>query len=365
MIRRLVTILFVLCWAVPSSADQAREIFRIRVENSAGGRVRVSIDQGKSFTTVGHVRRPAVSLQKGFSASAYTPVGTVAATAVHGIRIRVGTASRTPMTISLVPSEFASVPSGYGGHIPYGSGIYTNIHTGKSIFRNFAPFVGSPIKLERDGRPVDLPKGWKPVRGDVLVVICYLPQPYLREIEFENRKGGAVTARYDDGREERIATVLQPVAGVGRFDAASYTGVGLVNTNHGGVITIGTSPISHSTLPEGKGKERRGGFQIQPSEHAKTQYAMPQSMVIAPIDGEYPLEGQPPLFLGCIGLAYDPTDTACSFRAEVRLRGGPWQSMPEAVGKVNDALSRLGVTAIRLLFPRYDQEFLARSLARW
>jgi hypothetical protein len=151
------------------------------------------------------------------------------------------------------------------------------------------------------------------------------------------------------------------VTGVGRFDGTSYTGPGLINTNHGGVITISTSPISTSKLPEGTGPERRGGFQIQPSEHAKTQYPMPQAMIIKPVDGSRNLEGRAPLFMGYIGLAYDPENPSNSVRAEVEI-GGEWRQMPEVIGKMDSVFSELGVTALRILLPDYDREYLTRAL---
>lgn len=368
MIQRCVIIAIVLICllAVSCGAIESNEMFRIRVENSDGGRVQVSIDEGKNYTTVGYVNRHAVSTYRGFPASAYAPSGTVAATAVHGIRLKIDTIgdgkTKKPMTISLVPAEFSTIPAGYGGHIPYGSGIYTDIPAGTAIFRTFAPLVENPVKIEKRSELKDIPHGWQPADGDVIVIIAKLPKPYLSMIEFENRKGGAVTATYSDGGTERIATVLRPVKGVGRFDGTSYTGVGLMNTNHSGVVTISTAPVSTSGLLEGTGPERRGGFEIQPSEHAKTQPPMPQAMVVGPIKDKEPLEGNPPIFSNFIGLAFDPNDPRNSVRAEVEIKG-KWQPMPKLVGKLNTALSDLGVTGIRILFPKYDHEFLARLLA--
>lgn len=370
MLRLIAVVLAVPC-LLPASArcstGESREIFRIRIENSTRGRVQVSIDEGRTYGTVGRVRRHAVATFTGFAASSYVPVGTVAATAVHGIRLKIGSLGsgkvQKPITISIVPTQFDETPSRYGGHVPYGSGIYTDIPAGTAIFRNFAPFVGSAIKLERDSALVDLPRGWQPSEGDVIVIIVALPQPYLRELEFENRQGGAVTATYDDGQQERVATVLRPVKGVGRFDGTSYTGTGLINTNHGGVLTISTAPISTSKLPEGKGRERRGGFEIQPSEHARTQYLMPQAMVVGPVKSGQALEGRAPIFSSFIGLAFDPADADNSFRVQVSLREGPWQPMPQIVGKADDAFAARGASRMKILFPRYARGFLARSLA--
>jgi hypothetical protein len=269
--------------------------------------------------------------------------------------------NRKPLTISLVPAEFAKIPRGYGGHIPYQSGIYTDIPAGTAIFRSFAPFAGNPFRLERDGRLVNIPANWKPNSRDVVVIITQLPKPYLRKLEFENKEGGAVTAEYTDDKVERVATVIRPVKGVGRFDGTSYTGVGLINTNHGGVVTISTAPFSDSKLLEGEGPERRGGFEIQPSEHAKTQYLMPQAMVVGPVDGK-PIEGQPPIFRGFIGLACDPQNPEESVRVEMSADGKTWLPMLNAVGKVDDALISQAITHIRILFSTYGPKFLARAL---
>lgn len=351
-----------------NSVRESNEILRIRVENSTNGRVQVSLDQGKNYTTVGHVTRYAESTFTGFPASAYVPVSTVAATAVHGIRLKVSNAKSaaglTPLTISLVPKEFDSIPKGYGGHIPYGSGIYTDIPSGDSIFRNFAPFVGNPVFLEKDNSLVTVPEDWDPSEGDVVVIIAKLPHPYLSQLEFENRKSGAVTATYDDGTRDRVATVTTPVKGVGRFDGTSYTGVGLINTNHGGVITVSTSPITTSKLLEGYGDERRGGFQVQPFEHAKTQYPMPQAMVIAPAEGKCALEGAAPVFFGYIGLSYDSKDPSNSTRVEVSYDGVNWSPMPQMIGKIDDAISSKKISRFRIVFPKYSPKFLSESLIK-
>jgi hypothetical protein len=267
------------------------------------------------------------------------------------------------MTISLVSSEFATIPQGYGGYIPYDSGIYTDIPTGTSVFRNFAPFVGSPAKLEVKGEPVDFPPDWQPKPGDVIVITALLPKPYLKEVVFENHEGGAVTATYDDGTTGVIGKVLTRLDGTGRYDATSYTGEGLINTNHGGVITVSTAAIADTDELEGNGYERRGGFQIEPAEHFKTQVKMPQTMAVAPLVGARRFEGQPPLFSNFIGLAFDPRSPANSMRVEIGFGDGAWQPMPEILGKDDTIFRRLGVTRIRLLFPSYDKDYLAASLA--
>jgi len=350
--------------AAQSNAD--KELFRIRIENRQGGLIQASADAGATYSLIGRVKRYAVAYYTGFPASAYVPDGSVAATAVHGIRLKIGTLKEgkrvVPLSISLVPADFDAVPVRYGGHIPYGSGIYTDIKSGTGLFRELAPFVRSKVMLEHDGKLLSIPDNWKPSEGDVIVIICTLPEPYIREIIFENTAGGKVIAIYEDGSSRHIAKVIRPVAGVGRFDGTSRTGVGAINTNHGGVLTISTAPVSDSNMLEGVGKERRGGFEIQPSAHAATQYVMPQAMVISPVDGEEPLEGRPPLFSGFIGLAWDKNQPNKSFRVEIDCGSGKWMPMPKLLGKQDTALKKLGMTRFRILFPCYDEKFIVEAI---
>lgn len=365
----------------------AEELFRIRITNGSGGPVEVSVDGGSTYAAVGRVTKPALSAIASFGAAAYTPSGAVAATAIHGIRIKTvqmaDGASHAPMTLSIVPKEFSEIPKGYGGMEASSSGMYTDIPSGTAIFRTFAPFVGSPVYLQQNNELHPLTPEYVPLAGDALVIVVNRPVKWPASIEFENRAGGAVTETFFDGSREEITKVVTPVAGVGRFDGASYTGVGCINTNHGGVITISTAPISDSPLREGDGPERRGGFEIQPSYHSTTQpYQMPQAMIVGPCDAKCPaLEGQSPLFSSYIGLSYDPTDAANSFRTQVKVDGGEWEAMPTLVGKIEDAFSagkmtayysqhgqkrtvKTGLTDIRIVFPKLDHAFLVSQLGK-
>ncbi|MDO8586551.1 MAG: Ig-like domain-containing protein [Armatimonadota bacterium] len=382
--RWLAISLLVILLAFPVSAE---ELFRLRITNESGGAVEVSVDEGRAFSIVGRVTKPALSAIASFGAAAYVPPGVIAATAIHGIRIKTiqmaDGASRAPMTISIVPSEFSRIPKGYGGMEASSSGMYTDIPAGTAIFRTFAPFVGSPVYLQENDRLRHLGENYKPAAGDTLVVVTERPAKWPAAVEFENHVGGAVTAVYPDGSKDEITKVIWPVSGVGRYDGASYTGVGCINTNHGGVLTISTAPISDSPLFEGDGPERRGGFMVQPSYHATTQgIRVPQVMIIGPENATSAvLEGKPPLFYGNIALAYDPTDPANSYRAQVRIDGGEWERAPEITGRVDDAFKpgklatyfaargkkravKTGVTHIRVLFPKLDHAFLTSQLRK-
>ena len=368
--RHFLLILLVLMLLAPSHADgpvaprevppalasiPQTETHRIRLVNSVDGAIQVSLDKGQTWHLVGRVTAPATESLPGYLASGYAQVGTVAATAVHGLRIRVGdTAHAYASLVNILPREFASTPVRFGGHVSGLSGIYTSIPTGTGIFRNLAPYAGNVVYLEAgDGRVANLPVNYMPQEGDTLIIVVERPVNALREIVFENRVGGNVTATFANGRQSLVTHVLKPVTGIGRFDGTSYTGVGAINTNHSGVVTISTAPVTTSTLLEGVGDERRGGFQIEPAYHnSQTDEAGAPSILVvgSPDKKRMPdQEGTPPLFHGNISLAWDAADPQHSWVAQIR-RGdtaSPWLPMPALLGNQPNALA--GVTAIRLV----------------
>lgn len=289
----------------------------------------------------------------GYLASGYAPPGTIAATAVHGLRIRVGDLmSAYPQLINILPREFAATPKLFGGHVSGESGIYTNIPTGTGIFRDLSPYVGNPVFLQTgDDTLSSLPTNYAPRENDIFLVVVKRPANPLREVVFQNRAGGKVTATFADGTRKVVTTVIQGVAGVGRFDGTSYTGVGALNTNHTGVITVGTAPVTTSKQLEGDGPERRGGFQITPAFHnsQSEEAGAPQVLIIGdPARKRVPeLEGTPPLFDGHFDLAWNPNDPKRSWRAEIQRAGTGWLPMPTLIGNKPAALR--GVTAVRLI----------------
>jgi hypothetical protein len=343
------------------------------------GPVQVRVGDDGKWVTLGRVLRPANRTAPGFGAGRWAAPGTVAATAVHGIRIRIADGEFSPM-ISLVPRQFAAIPDLYGGHVPGDSGIRTDISAGESLFREWAPLARSPVYLETASAPMPLPADYMPVAGDVLLIRSLWPDNSPAEIQFENHKGGPVTAVYTDGRRETIGTVSQPLRGVGRFDGTSYTGVGAINTNHPGVITVSTAPVVRSDVSEGAPPERRGGFEISPAVHVRDQAeGAPQVMGVAPVAGEEGLEGTFPLFGGALGL-WRGDDAAPGFRVEMQVDGGAWEPLPPMVGRDDTAFSAAGLpkylgsgdhrsitkglTGLRILLPRWSQRVAEDLLAQ-
>lgn len=395
LVRSITVLIFIFLAVLASPVLSGEEACRIRIHNEVNGLVQVSLDAGRNWSTVGRVRSPANARIVGFAAASYVPHGTVAATAVHGIRVKTGQYSlgvgkaQNAMLFSIEPLEFSRIPSGYGGHLPRSSGVYTDIFAGHSIFRNQSPYVGSAVYVERNHKLQVVPVDYTPVAGETFVIIVVRPGKPISAIEFENNAQGKVSARYPDGSSEVIASVDRPVKGTGRYDGTTFTGVGAINTNHGGVLTISTAPTCPPMIQEGASPETRGGFMVQPRFHVAEQGEQsPQVMVIGPRMGQgqhvpaHPVvEGTPPLFSGNINLTRYWGDPEHSYRAQVQIDNGPWEDTPQIIGKVDDAFTASylrsyfaskgaarkvaqGVTAIRLLFPKHDSALLARDLSQ-
>ncbi len=329
------------------------ETHRIRIVNAVDGAIQVSSDAGRNWQVVGRVTAPATQSLMGYLASGYSQPGTVAAVAVHGLRVRTGDTSHAyAALLNILPREFAQTPVRFGGHVSGLSGIYTTLPTGTAIFRELSPFAGNPVDLEGpNGRLTPLAVNYTPAEGDILVIRVLRPADGLRSVTFANRVGGDVLAVYQSGRMAVVTHVLKPVVGVGRFDGTSFTGVGAINTSHAGVITISTAPVTHSTLLEGVGDERRGGFQIEPAYHnSQTDEAgaLPILVVGDPVKKRQPeLEGTPPLFHGFFNLAWPDASGGHGWRATVQRSGSDaWQPMPTLVGL--DGFALQNVTAVRL-----------------
>jgi hypothetical protein len=368
--------------ALPRPVAEGRvELFRIRVENHDGGAVSVLPGQGSSQIPVGRVLKAATATVPGHAASVWAKPDSVSAVAVHAVRIRIGgirPGAEAPESVSIVPREFRYPPEDFGGPVAGDSGIYTDIPAGAAIFRDLSPYVGSPVYLEIESRLRPLPSDYTPRVGDVLVISVQRTTSPPKYIEIENWKEGAVLSVAPDGTRTEIAKVRKPVLGVGRFDGTSLTGVGAINTNHTGVITVSTAPIADTSVPEGMGQERRGGFQIVPSNHALMLPITPQTLIVEPKDQTSGgLEGTEPLFSSCLGLAWEEGKPGVSFRVQVKIDNGEWESMPTIVGKHDtafgaSALSALftrtgtprqvtsGVTHLRIALPEITPDFVQR-----
>ncbi len=331
------------------------ETHRLRIVNRVNGAISVSTDGGKNWQLIGRVLVPATTVVQGYIAAEYADPGTVAAVAVHGHRIRVSppdASLHAPLILSLDPKEYSGKApnTGYGGHRPGSAGIFTNIGAGMTLFRELAPHVGNPVLRENPdtGKATLLSDRFSPNgAGEVILIPVRVPTDALTEVIFPNTSGGFVKATFASGATRDLLQVVKTVRGVGRFDGTAYTGVGRLNTAHTGVITVCTAPVD-GTLPEGVGKERRGGFQISPAWHnARCEEAgAPMVMTLGEVGvpRRKDAEGTAPLFRDAVSLGeVSGKEDAI---VDVSIDGGDWEPMPVITGLRLDAFTGPGLTKI-------------------
>ncbi|MBC7319097.1 hypothetical protein H5T89_00450 [bacterium] len=301
--------LIILFSASISYANEEIELFRLRITNDYSGVIEVSIDKGNRWIALGKVDRPALSYNPdAFRASGYIENGVVSASAVNAIHITVGKSEIDPINTPEKSGRTISViPRVTDTSIEQNSRILTNIEGGTLIFREWAPFVGNKVFLERDGELSPIPDNYTPSIGDKLIIIVSAPLIMPKEILFENRVDGNVYICYSDTEKEVVAKVLRAVKGTGRFGGTLFACPSSVRANHPGVIDISTSGVFTGEYIDAT-LEEAGGFQIIPNRHANTPelkgvWTATQWMILAPINENF-LEGAFPLFRGLIRPGY-------------------------------------------------------------
>ena len=311
------------------------ESFRVSIENMAMGRVMVSRDKGQSWQLIGTVRSPMLALRdirdSEFTASDWAYLGSVAATAVNAIHVKVAQPGKHARIFSILPAELSD-PNGFKtSYRDNPSSIFLDIPAGTSLFSGrWGLRLGDPLFRIQNGEWQPWPEDHVPVEGDVLGFVAKVaPEPSWM-IEIENIKNGAVMFVTGNGMPVQIAKVVKPFGGSGRFLGTLFQSTGKVRANHPGVLDISTSPIG-----------QRGGIQIVPYFHSKAPnlgYIQSSSayMVVAPMEGEAPLEGRGALFMHYIR----PGDMVTA-----RVNG-EWGVFPTAIEKDETGLRM--VEAIRI-----------------
>lgn len=314
------------------------EIHRIQIVNRDGGPVALSRDGGASWIRVGTVLKANAGAvhevqDKEFTAADWAPLSSVAATAVNAIHLKTEE-KRHAVTLTLQPREFMDPEKvKLASYMAADASIYTDIPAGTGIFAADAPFVGNPLELHTTQGDLPVPAGWVPRPGEILQIRVLEPVHLPRRIEFENRFGGDVTLIDAGGHPHRIAQVLRPLMGVGRFSGSQFANTGEVRANHPGVLCIGTAP--HGQV---------GGFQIVPSVHASSpdlDYVRAKAvwMVVGPVGAlQQDLEGTYPIFRG----HFRPRRSRC----EIRIDNGPWRELPPLAGLKEGALKKVTHVAV-------------------
>jgi len=359
----------------PENSPAMLEAYRIKIANKEGGLIEASNDQGKTWIKIGRVLLPTDKVSNtGYTASRWVEDGFVAAVAVNAIHIKTdyNYSDDRGVVFSLLPKEAYQKPKDTTGksnsYLSPDSTIYTDIKAGTGIFGGeWSPFVGNSIAtVDANGVMRPLKKGYVPAVGHEIVIIVERPVRYPKEIVFENRFGGLITIKYNDGEIRYIGQVLRPVEGVGRFIGGDLADVGRIRAAHAGVIDVSTSPLGYV-----------GGFQIIPAAHGmseemKNARTLTQWMVIGPmraLDPSY--EGVAPFFKYYLQPKYGEDDIEAAdwegkllerFLVEVKYKGeNEWQQMPVYIldPDMSKALPNWAYSAmekvshIRILFPIY------------
>lgn len=340
----------------PDAAPRGkREIHRLRIVNRKDGAIQISGDGGQTWKLLGRVLIPANTVAEGYLAAHYSNHGSIAAIAVHGIRIRISANDKmlhAPLLLAIEPKEYAQYAlkersKQFGGHRAGSAGIYTDIPSGTSLFRELSPLVGNRVFLESpNGRLIPIPPTYRPMNEDeVFIIPVHAPVNSLTAVTFENKPGGKVMGTFADGTTRQLTQVVKPVFGTGRFDGTAYTGVGRINTAHSGVITVSTAPVDN-LVPENEGKkDRRGGFQISPAWHNArcAEAGAPMVMTLGtPGPRKRELEGVAPLFRDNMWLGPGEKATQAGI-ANVRIDNGAWEPMPTLIGRHLDAFTVAGL----------------------
>ncbi len=340
-----------------------RPLFDLRIENRVDGRIEALRPDG-SVVRLGEVRVPCATVDpNGYTASKWSEDSAVCGVAVNAMHIHVANNAENGRGIvfSLIPADLANLPQDWRSYRNETSTIYTSIRAGEGVFGGeWTPFSGSAVSLETATGTRRLPAGYVPKAGDVLRIRVEEPIPYPVSLVFENRYGGLITLGYPGGLERAIGQVLQPVAGVGRFEGSPFARPGRIRAAHPGVICVCVSLL-----------RELGGFQIVPANHGMSpemSYAREKTqwMVVGPVSALDPSwEGIAPLFARYIRPLVTggetPETRLGSFLVDCRVEDGPWQALP-VVDLPRDTLpasaasALRGVTHIRILFPLREGE---------
>lgn len=368
-------IIFFIIFLFLSLSLFGEELYRIRITNSENGLVQVSLDGGNTYYATGLVKQPAGRASQGFMASGYINGGCVCAAASHAIRIKVFPKEKynedfkNVSIFSVTAKEFWTDPKGFGGYSSPNSSILTDIHTATGIFSNFAPFPDTQVYSEEKGKLIPIDDTHEVSEGNVYVIPVERPETEDTFIEFENTPGGSVLLN-----NSKITEVFKPFKGIGRYDGTTYNSPGQINTAHGGVITIATSPLFSYKTKEGGKTETRGGFMIQPVRHAFRQTeTKPQVMTVGKDQNETEQEGKAPLYSKNIGLWFYLNYPEHSYYAEPKIDSS-YIKMPSVTGKNDNAFTKeylngklgikcgQGLTGVRIHIPKFSRELSEKYL---
>lgn len=339
---------FLGCLVFTAQCVSAQESLLLRIPFKEGGTATATLPDGNiaELGTVGAL--PVKTNWPAYTASKWGVPGTVCATAVNAIHILVDVEKERGRIFSIVPKVTVAPAA------PQGAFFSIDSPAGTALFGGFAPLTGSGVFIElSNGMREALTR--LPEKGETLLIESALPErPETWMVDIENRPGGRVIAWTKTGPKV-AARVVRPLGGVGRFGGTEFQATGRVRASHTGVIDIATAP-----------RGQVGGVQIMPLMHALTSaemanaWKLTQWMIVAPVPGEVPLEGTPPLFKGTLMPGTQLSDRLSDMWSTYgrkplvlgRFDGSPWRELPDISGKVDDGLCNL--THLRIYYPFWN-----------
>lgn len=348
------------------SQTEPAELYRIRVDNRAGGAVEVSSDGGRLWDLVGRVTAPATSVSPSTNVISVVRPGGVASVTPEHLKLRLPASK----------DQFRSLLIQARDQAPSAAAITTDIPAGGALFRCLAPPVNSGVYLEVEEKPQQLPADYAPQPGDRLLIIARRGETFPAEVVIENRPEGAVTV-VTQGGNRLVGRVKQPLLGIGRYAGTERAGRGALVSWSPTVVVISTADTQRRFDDKDQPLEDRGGFIIQPAEPLLQGGTNPASQIL--IEGVADTASRP-VISSFFGLPIpissgDPLDPVAT-RVEIRVDDGEWEPMPDLrgpiapeqmTGALQQALGpnrtvKKGITHLRIRFDNPTPPSLSRRI---
>jgi len=295
-------------------------------------------------------------------------IGAVFAAGVQGIHIRVANVvpeDSRAARLSLAPSPGTkSALAAPGTILVTGTG-------GTGLFGALLPLVGNSAWMELIDATTDSPmQPLFPSSDRALAIAVWQPSRSWVRLTWDNRTGGVVEGVFADGSTRSLGRVLQPLAGVGRFDGTPLSGHGRTASIQPGSWVVSTVD-RFEDYRVGVGKERRGGFRVQ-STAGRMPPGRNDATLLFETDDKRNETTNPTVQAGW--------ELACHWsegaRWECRIDDSPWMPLPIATGPRISAFTgddwaaapfrlggrpiRKGVTALRVHLPPRSPEMVRK-----
>lgn len=348
-------------------AQPSPELYRIRIENRAGGAVELSQDGGRLWDLLGRVTRPATSVSPSTNVITAVRPGGVSAVMPEHLTLRLPAGKDQFRSLRIQAKDQAEAAAAIGTDIPVSG----------SLFRCLAPPAGSAVYLEREEKTDTLPTNYVPQPGDRLAIVVRRGETFPAEVVIENRADGQVTVLSQAGAKRVVGRVKQPLRGIGRYAGTERAGRGALVAWSPTVVVVSTAATERRFDDMDQPLEDRGGFIIQPAEPNLQGSTDPASqLLIEGLAGAEPKPAISPFFGLPVPLSSgDPLDPV-STRIEIKVDDGEWEPMPDLRGPVapeklagalQDALGpnrtvKTGITHLRILFDNPTPPSLIRRI---